>query len=574
MGTKASPIARTLGLTITVLGVIALLPGVAALGLARAQEKDQQNCINALNKNLAKVAKAQGKSICDCIKDFAKGQSLTPAATLEVCLTADRKGKVAKAQSKTQSDEAKKCSAITPDFGATNSANVNNVAVQKELDLIHAVFGSNLDLVIATESIDVDKGRSKCQQAVAKSVKKCQEAKLKEFNKCKKLGLKDESIQNFLDLQACMGDDPKGKIAKACDPVTGKIRSTIDKKCGGVEFPGAFPELVAIPGCGTEDPATLATCLDQIVECHTCLALNQADDLARDCDLLDDGMANRSCSFGEFLALSYNVAGLPDSLSGSIPSLYTPIISPLLNGYDLVLVQESWQTPDPNPLEPLRVYHELLVADADHPYKSEPAPLPLGTDPNRPQALVSDGLNRFSQFPFDPVVREAWSSCFGLFDHGADCLALKGFSVARTTLAAGVTLHIYNLHMEAGNDPNDVLVRDAGVTLLSDFLNIFSAGEAVIVGGDFNLDSDEEPDSTQFQRLLSETGLTDVCDFLGCPEPGRIDKFLFRSNDSLTLTPRSWNFETDVFVTGDGQPLSDHEALAVRFDWSATPASE
>ncbi len=268
------------------------------------------------------------------------------------------------------------------------------------------------------------------------------------------------------------------------------------------------------------------------------------------------------------------MAGLPDSLSGSIPSLYTPIISPLLNGYDLVLVQESWQTPDPNPLDPLRVYHELLVADADHPYKSDPAPAPLGTDPNRPNALVSDGLNRFSQGPFDPVIREAWEGCFGELENGADCLAQKGFSVARTTLAAGVTLDIYNLHMEAGNGPEDEQVRDDGVTLLSDFLNAFSASEAVIVGGDFNLHSDEEPDSTQFQRLLSETGLTDVCDFLGCPEPGRIDKFLFRSNDSLTLTPRSWNFETDVFVTDDGQPLSDHEALAVRFDWSPTPASE
>ena len=213
-------------------------------------------------------------------------------------------------------------------------------------------------------------------------------------------------------------------------------------------------------------PGVIAACIDQKIECEVCQALNALDGLNRDCDSFDDGLANGSCSFGEFLALSYNVAGLPDSLSGSIPSLYTPIISPLLNGYDLVLVQESWQTPDPNPLDPLRVYHELLVADADHPYKSDPAPAPLGTDPNRPSALVSDGLNRFSQFPFDPVIREAWEGCFGEFDNGADCLAQKGFSVARTTLAAGVTLDIYNLHMEAGNGPEDEQVRDDGVTLL------------------------------------------------------------------------------------------------------------
>jgi len=357
-----------------------------------------------------------------------------------------------------------------------------------------------------------------------------------------------------------------GKVAKACD----KISADLAKKCVGKGVVLA----TAFPACDPSSSETMAACLEAALECAVCQALNNADRLNVDCDSFDDGLANGSCSFGEFLALSYNVAGLPDSLSGSIPSLYTPIISPLLNGYDLVLVQESWQTPDPNPLAPLRVYHELLVADADHPYKSDPAPAPLGLDPNRPSALVSDGLNRFSQFPFDPATRAAWEGCFGELDNGADCLAQKGFSVARTTLATGVTLDIYNLHMEAGNGPEDEQVRDDGVTQLSDFLNAFSAGEAIIVGGDFNLHSDEEPDSTQFQRLLSETGLIDVCDFLGCPEPGRIDKFLFRSNDSLTLTPRSWNFETDVFVTDDEQPLSDHEALAVRFEWSATPASE
>jgi hypothetical protein len=124
--------------------------------------------------------------------------------------------------------------------------------------------------------------------------------------------------------------------------------------------------------------------------------------------------------------------------------------------------------------------------------------------------------------------------------------------------------------MEAGGDPEDDALRDAAVTQLSDFINANSVGRALIVGGDFNLHTDAEPDSTQFQRLLSETGLIDVCAFLGCPEPGRIDKILFRNNASLTLTPTSWNFETDVFVDGNGDPLSDHDALAVGFDWSST----
>ncbi len=271
---------------------------------------------------------------------------------------------------------------------------------------------------------------------------------------------------------------------------------------------------------------------------------------------------------GSFLALSYNVAGLPEGISGSHPATNTPIISPLLNAYDLVLVQESWQTPDPNPLAPLRVYHELLVADADHAYKSVPATHPLGNDPERPSALLGDGLNRMSRMFFLPeVVRERWEGCH---NSAADCLALKGFSFARMVLMPGFSVDVYNLHMEAGSDPEDDVLRDEGITQLSTFIASVSEGRAIIVGGDFNLHTNTEPDSTQFQRLLTETGLVDVCAALGCPQPGRIDKFLFRSSDEITITPTSWLFATETFVDGEGEPLSDHDPLEVRFDWAIT----
>jgi hypothetical protein len=291
---------------------------------------------------------------------------------------------------------------------------------------------------------------------------------------------------------------------------------------------------------------------------------NRGEQLWRADSVAAETCGPRPLASGELLALSYNVAGLPEGISGSHPLTNTPIISPLLNAYDLVVVQESWQTPDPNPFAPLRVYHELLVADADHPYKSVALPQPSGSDPSRPTAVLSDGLAVFSQFPFTGVVHRAWTLCW---TSAADCLALKGFMVARTTIAPGVTVDVYDLHMEAGGDPQDEAARDQDVTELAQFINTYSAGRAVIVGGDFNLHTDTEPDATQFQRLLTETGLGDVCATLSCPQPGRIDKFLFRSNAAITITPLSWRFETDIFVDPMGDPLSDHDALAVRFRW-------
>lgn len=269
---------------------------------------------------------------------------------------------------------------------------------------------------------------------------------------------------------------------------------------------------------------------------------------------------------GEFLALTYNVAGLPMGLSGSMPEIFMPMIAPLLNDYDLVLLQESWQTPDPNPGAPSRVYHEILVEASEHPYQSEPAEQPWMSDPERPTALLADGLNVFSRLAFDETVRVRWETCV---ESASDCLALKGFSMARTELADGVFVDVYNLHMEAGGTPEDDAARDQGIDLLAGFMAEHSDGRAVIVGGDFNLHTDREPAASQFARLLDEAGLTDACTDRDCDRPGSIDKFLFRSSDAVEISAESLRFETDVFVSDGGEPLSDHDPLAVRFAWSA-----
>lgn len=282
------------------------------------------------------------------------------------------------------------------------------------------------------------------------------------------------------------------------------------------------------------------------------------------CGSDDDG----AVASGEFLALSYNVAGLPQGISGSNPAVNTPLIGPLLNAYDFVLLQESWQTPDPNPMAPLRVYHEILDAASRHPFKSVSMPLPLNQNPDRPSAIVSDGLNRFSRFPFGEVTRQRWAGCD---DSAADCLSLKGFSVARTEFAPGVCVDVYNLHGEAGDTENDRDLKDQNTQDLLDFMEHYSAGRAVIVGGDFNMRLRRERDAVNLLRLEEEGGLTDACIAVGIVDEAEIDKFFFRSNDRVTIEPLSCRFEVDIFVDAQGEPLSDHDALAVRFAWSALP---
>lgn len=281
---------------------------------------------------------------------------------------------------------------------------------------------------------------------------------------------------------------------------------------------------------------------------------------------------------GEIRALSYNVAGLPDILSGSNPENNTDLIGPLLNDFDLVLLQETWKTPDPNPLAPTRVYHEILEGHSTHAFKSQMADQPLGTNPERESAFLADGLGVFSEYEMGPTTRVAWTGCFGGADTGdggaGDCLAMKGFSVATITLADGVEVDVYDLHAEAGRTATDQELQRADFEQLAAFIQEHSAGRAIILGGDTNLHTDEEPDNPQdvedteiWESFLAATGLTDACAAVGCDDVGRIDKFAFRSGDGVELGVISRSVETDRFTGPDGDQLSDHKALAATFGW-------
>ena len=256
------------------------------------QDRSQRACLNVLNKNLQKVASKQGKEILTCIMKGARG--ILDNMTIEECIIADGKGRVARAKAKTESDYQRKCITNPPCFGATDPDTVNTAAVQKEFDLVHAIFGADLDASIVRQNdpnTPNSKFLAKCQQKVVSKVKKCQDTKLKEFNKCKKFALR-LGADDSTDLEACMFPDDHGKIARACiDKVKAQVQSQCVRK--GVALGGAFP------GLGLADPNQLVNELDRTVECLACLALNTADALSRDCDEVDDGDPNNnSCPLG------------------------------------------------------------------------------------------------------------------------------------------------------------------------------------------------------------------------------------------------------------------------------------
>lgn len=249
-------------------------------------------------------------------------------------------------------------------------------------------------------------------------------------------------------------------------------------------------------------------------------------------------------SAGQFTLLTYNVAGLPLFVSQSNPVANMPLISDLLNLYDVAVVQEDF------------AYHEDLMAHARHGYRM--APLPPS-----PKDGIGDGLGEFSRIPFVSPVHVAWRTCHGRLHDGSDCLAPKGFTVSAHELGPGVILDVYNVHLDSGRTAGDVGARAAQADQLAEYIQNRSAEHAVIVAGDTNMRADEPA----LERLLSAASLSDACRALSCPDPGIIDRIMYRGSNSLDL--RAAKFEVDRrFVGKDGRDLSDHKAVGVVFRWA------
>jgi exonuclease III len=239
--------------------------------------------------------------------------------------------------------------------------------------------------------------------------------------------------------------------------------------------------------------------------------------------------------------ITYNVAGLPQGISASNPAVNTKLISPKLNAYDIVAVQEDF------------AFHADLISQLTLPFKTTPKTTPA----------LGDGLNIFAKMPFREGPRAAWTKCNGITNAGSDCLAPKGFQRADLTLG-GEEVHVYNLHADASSTPKDQEARRAQVVQLLSAINAASAGKALIVLGDTNMDAADED---QVQSLLTGGPLTDACRVLNCAEPGRIDRIMFRNSATLTWTPSNYLVDLTGFLDKDGAQLSDHEPITVSLAW-------
>ncbi|MGD8401409.1 MAG: endonuclease/exonuclease/phosphatase family protein, partial [Bacillota bacterium] len=264
---------------------------------------------------------------------------------------------------------------------------------------------------------------------------------------------------------------------------------------------------------------------------------------------------------GTFSVLTYNVAGLPELLSSSDPATNTIKISPLLNDYDLIAVQEDF------------AYHSDLVKYVTHPYLTT-------TSGNVP---FGDGINFISRYYFTDTDRETWEQRHGLLDEGSDQLTPKGFMYGQLKLGPGLYVDIYTLHTDAGTDSGSNAARRDNMRQIAAYINTYSKGNAVIVFGDTNSRYTRAEDDFE-SSLLNACNLTDPWIELirkgNIPANGAalmdtsdlhgvnyevVDKIFYRGSKALALKAQSYRLETDKFVDNSGSQLSDHYPVAVTF---------
>lgn len=274
-----------------------------------------------------------------------------------------------------------------------------------------------------------------------------------------------------------------------------------------------------------------------------------------------------SASTKTFSVSTYNVAGLPDILTGENPQVNTSKISPLLNRYDLVAVQEDF------------AYHNDLISETTHPYlTAHSGNVPFG-----------DGMNFLSKFPIKDTKRITWRQRHGFLGNGDDQLTPKGFMYSQMMVEPGVYVDVYTVHTDAGGDSGSLAARRDNMIQLAEYINTHSAGNAVIVLGDTNSRYTRGDDNFE-KVLLDAAGLRDPwIDLVRngmVPADGEalmdgsnkngvnfevVDKVFYRSSPSVDLSAISYRLEDSIFVDSNGQQLSDHYPIAVTFQYKKNP---
>ncbi len=257
---------------------------------------EQHACVAEVSTGGARVHQAQLDEIQSCLADFQNGR-LAKAMTFDACTTADRTGRIRKAQKLAASRDAKACEALDAlvSLGYADLATVNAAAVEGALALTHKLLGGPpvLDASLATRA--EDRPLADCQLEMLARASRLESSVIEQVN-----GAKAEALQ-FALADGSSPFDAKSRAVRSTLLWDAEINSAqdllvdqVDGKCSGLQTPldAIFPG-----GCASEaaDLPEVLRCASAAARCEACSTINRFGGLTFDCDQADDQVANRSC---------------------------------------------------------------------------------------------------------------------------------------------------------------------------------------------------------------------------------------------------------------------------------------
>ena len=212
------------------------------------------------------------------------------------------------------------------------------------------------------------------------------------------------------------------------------------------------------------------------------------------CSVVLGAMAQRGYNFN---AVALNVDGLPESILGisinegapgedGAKALCTAIAN---SGWDFCGFSEDFN------------YHSALTGAPANSYYN------FGTHGGSVSGLSNstDGLGFacLKRHTMSGGTRVAWDTHYGETSDGADGLINKGFRVYTVTLATGVAVDVYVLHMDASDGSKDLAARESQLTQLATYIKNNHNNRPVIVLGDTNCRYTREQLKTKFIDVIN-----------------------------------------------------------------------
>ncbi|MBQ7484835.1 MAG: hypothetical protein IJT89_12380 [Bacteroidaceae bacterium] len=191
--------------------------------------------------------------------------------------------------------------------------------------------------------------------------------------------------------------------------------------------------------------------------------------------------------------------------------------------------------------------------------------------------------------------RKAWQKSFGKFSHDFDDMITKGFRRHEFTLGDGSEIVVYNMHMDASSQRDEMKKNDGKdcearlsqwIQLREDILERLDT-RPVIIAGDMNSLYHRDEVKTAFIDAIAATGKATVGDawiekcnggtypvFEGEALTGELlDKILYiNPTDGNSVVPTSVSVDKEGYVY-DGTPLGDHYPLFATFEFKDRKAS-